>query len=133
MTFALVLLNERLINRDYWYFANRRDINNFKTGIVDRVQSRLNHKKKPLGLFLFSADLRRYSALKSAPIREICGKQNLLPSLPHQLPTNHIRRFHQFLPTPIHSFTLLLYQAAVDQDEVTESGILQSAFSKARK
>lgn len=45
-TFALVSLNDRLINRDYWYLANKREIKKFKTRIVDKIQDKIKQKRK---------------------------------------------------------------------------------------
>lgn len=45
-TFALVSLNRRLINRDYWFIANRKEINKFKTRIVDRIQDKIARRRK---------------------------------------------------------------------------------------
>ena len=45
-TLALVSLNNRLINRDYWYFANKREISKFKTTIVDRIQDKIDRRRK---------------------------------------------------------------------------------------
>lgn len=45
-TFALVSLNDRLINRDYWYLTNKREIRKFKERIVDKIQEKINKRKK---------------------------------------------------------------------------------------
>lgn len=45
-TFALVSLNGRLINRDYWYLANKREIKKFKETIVDKVQEKIDERRK---------------------------------------------------------------------------------------
>jgi hypothetical protein len=35
----------RLINKDFWYLANRRQITKFKKTIVDRIQAKIDKKK----------------------------------------------------------------------------------------
>jgi len=52
-TFAFVSLSrigdskdDRLINRDFWYIANKRQINKFKSIFVDRIQERIDQKRK---------------------------------------------------------------------------------------
>ena len=37
--------NERLINKDFWYWANKSQINKFKKAIVDRIQAKIDKKK----------------------------------------------------------------------------------------
>ncbi len=38
--------SSRLINRDFWYLANKKQINKFQKTIVDRIQEKLDRKKK---------------------------------------------------------------------------------------
>jgi len=52
-TFAFVSLSSsdnptdyRLINRDFWYIANKRQINKFKTTFVDKIQAQIDKKRK---------------------------------------------------------------------------------------
>lgn len=45
-TIALVRLNQRMINRDYWFVANRREIHKFKTRIVDKIQDKINQRRR---------------------------------------------------------------------------------------
>lgn len=52
-TFAFVSLstigktnNFRLINRDFWYIANKRQINKFKSTFVDKIQEQIDKKRK---------------------------------------------------------------------------------------
>ena len=35
----------KLINKDFWYWANRQEINRFKTQIVDRLEQKIYSKK----------------------------------------------------------------------------------------
>jgi hypothetical protein len=44
-TLALVSLNDRLINRDYWYLVNKMEISKFKARIVGRIQDKRSEKK----------------------------------------------------------------------------------------
>lgn len=37
--------NERLINKDFWYWANKSQISKFKRTIVDRIQAKIDKKK----------------------------------------------------------------------------------------
>ncbi|MBK7957336.1 MAG: hypothetical protein IPK03_04025 [Bacteroidetes bacterium] len=52
-TFAFVSLSSldnqteyRLINRDFWYIANKRQINKFKRTIVDKIQEQIDKNRK---------------------------------------------------------------------------------------
>jgi len=52
-TFAFVSLSKidnpkdfRLINRDFWYIANKRQINKFKSAFVDKIQEQIDKKRK---------------------------------------------------------------------------------------
>ena len=45
-TFAFVGLNDKLINRDYWFIANRKEIHKFKKTIVDKIQKIIDRKRK---------------------------------------------------------------------------------------
>ena len=45
-TFALVSIGGKLINRDYWYVANKMEINKFEKTIVDRIQEKIDKKRK---------------------------------------------------------------------------------------
>ena len=52
-TFAFVSLNNidnptefKLINRDFWYIANKREISKFKTIFVDKIQEQIDKKRK---------------------------------------------------------------------------------------
>lgn len=52
-TFAFVSLSSidnptdhRLINRDFWYIANRKEISKFKTKFVDKIQDKIDRKRK---------------------------------------------------------------------------------------
>lgn len=52
-TFAFVSLSKvdnptefRLINRDFWYIANERQINKFKSTFVDKIQEQIDKKRK---------------------------------------------------------------------------------------
>ncbi|MDJ1482462.1 hypothetical protein QNI16_18305 [Cytophagaceae bacterium YF14B1] len=45
-TFALVSLNDRLINRDYWFLANKWEIHKFKKRIVDKIQEKIDKKRE---------------------------------------------------------------------------------------
>ncbi len=51
-TFAFVSISSldnpqdsRLINKDFWYVANKRQINKFKQRIVDRIKAKIERKK----------------------------------------------------------------------------------------
>jgi hypothetical protein len=51
--FAFVSLSDiadpadpRLINRDFWYIANKRQISKFKSAFVDKIQEQINSKRK---------------------------------------------------------------------------------------
>jgi hypothetical protein len=51
-TFALVSISKydnpydyKLINRDYWYVANKMEINKFKKTIVDRIQEKIDKNR----------------------------------------------------------------------------------------
>ena len=52
-TFAFVSLSKientndfKLINRDFWYIANKIQINKFKSRIVDKIQEQIDQKRK---------------------------------------------------------------------------------------
>lgn len=52
-TFAFVSLSSinnptdrRLINRDFWYIANKREISKFKSTFVDRIQEKIDKRRK---------------------------------------------------------------------------------------
>lgn len=52
-TFAFVSLSSldnpteyRLINRDFWYIANKRQINKFKRTSIDKIQEQIDKKRK---------------------------------------------------------------------------------------
>jgi hypothetical protein len=52
-TFAFVSLSKidnptdhRLINRDFWYVANKRQISKFKSTFVDKIQDKINKRRK---------------------------------------------------------------------------------------
>ncbi|MFD2968907.1 hypothetical protein [Sphingobacterium bambusae] len=52
-TFAFVSLSSldnpneyRLINRDFWYIANKRQINKFKRAFVDKIQEQIERKRR---------------------------------------------------------------------------------------
>lgn len=53
-TFAFVSLSKtddpeylKLINRDFWYFANKRQIQKFKSTFIDRIQMQIETKRNP--------------------------------------------------------------------------------------
>lgn len=52
-TFAFISLSKvgnqtdfRLINRDFWYIANKRQISKFKSTFVDKIQEQIDKKRK---------------------------------------------------------------------------------------
>ena len=52
-TFAFVSLSKldnptenRLINRDFWYIANKMQIRKFKSTFVDKIKEKINNKRK---------------------------------------------------------------------------------------
>ena len=52
-TFAFVSLSSmnnsrdrRLINRDFWYIANKREISKFKSTFVDKIQEKIDKRRK---------------------------------------------------------------------------------------
>lgn len=45
-TFALVSIDDRLINKDFWYLANKREIRKFRKNIVDKIQQKIDQKRK---------------------------------------------------------------------------------------
>jgi hypothetical protein len=52
-TFAFVSLSRlnkftdrRLINRDFWYIANKIEISKFKSTFVDKIEEKINNKRK---------------------------------------------------------------------------------------
>ena len=44
------LESEKLINRDFWFWDNRHEINKFKTSVIDKIQKEIDASKSQLSI-----------------------------------------------------------------------------------